>query len=180
MKFNSLLEFYDYIIEQKINLVGFSGQQGSGKTTGAKLFSTYYPLKLAGPVYKIALAFYTVLGWEWKKDRKLLQFVGTNLGRDIYGKDIWVNYLQDQIKTLEKYTEQSVRVIVDDIRFKNEVKGLRKMGFKIARVIPRKTYIKRDGIFHRSETALGLRSLIDRGLIFLKRKPRTFDFIIKN
>jgi len=54
-----------------------------------------------------------------KITRELLQKEGTELGRDIFGKDIWIQYYQNWVKVLEA---RGVKVITTcDIRFKNEL-----------------------------------------------------------
>lgn len=63
-----------------------------------------------------------------KKNGTLLQKLGTEIGRNIYGKDIWVNLTHDRIKSISGQAEQSrieydseYVVIVEDVRFENEL-----------------------------------------------------------
>lgn len=51
--------------------------------------------------------------------RKLLQKEGTELGRDILGKDIWIQYYQNWIKIFEGRGIKAITTC--DIRFKNEL-----------------------------------------------------------
>ena len=54
-----------------------------------------------------------------EKTRKLLQMEGTELGRDVFGKDIWIRYYQNWITVLQG---RGIRAITTcDIRFKNEL-----------------------------------------------------------
>ena len=54
-----------------------------------------------------------------EKTRKLLQMEGTELGRDVFGKDIWIRYYQNWVTVLQG---RGIRAITTcDIRFKNEL-----------------------------------------------------------
>lgn len=67
------------------------------------------------------------LGWDGKKDnngRILLQFIGTEWGRETIDIDIWVK------KLYEKISEYSQIVIIPDTRFDNEIKFLREKDLK--------------------------------------------------
>jgi chromosomal replication initiation ATPase DnaA len=166
--------------------IGFSGNQGSGKTYLANKIKTNYSMqfntieiiKLAELVYKISEYIYYILEQPFKKDRKLLQLIGTEIGRDIFDKDIWVKLLSNKIKTYDKTDV----IIVDDIRFKNELKLLKKEGFLIYRVVPKKQKnIKKSSIFHKSEfNILKYYEIIDRIRCFFRLKPKYFDKIIYN
>ncbi len=49
------------------------------------------------------------------KNRRLLQFIGTEVGRDTLGADFWINV------TLAAVADQSIDVLIsDDVRFDNE------------------------------------------------------------
>jgi phosphomevalonate kinase len=54
-----------------------------------------------------------------KKTRELLQKEGTELGRDVLGKDIWIQYYQNWIKILQMRGISAITTC--DIRFKNEL-----------------------------------------------------------
>lgn len=119
-------------------IVMLSGKQGSGKTTTAqalrdKWISEGIPVinyKFAQPLYEMHDVIYMVAkdyGIEIPpagKDKTLLQLLGTEWGRNTRGKNVWVRCAQRKI---DKMTEQ-VRaagqfhiVIIDDLRFKNEL-----------------------------------------------------------
>jgi len=59
----------------------------------------------------------TILVIESSK-RKLLQFVGTEIGRELCGKDFWINKLPVTTKDM----------VVTDIRFQSEVDKVRELG----------------------------------------------------
>jgi len=60
---------------------------------------------------------------------KTLQFVGTEVFRNKVDSDFWIKVWK---LNYEKYKETGV--IVDDVRFKNEVKLLKELGFQIWRI----------------------------------------------
>lgn len=64
------------------------------------------------------------MGWEEVKVlspdvRGLLQRMGTEVGRNMFGEDIWVNYLMDK-------AVQHDRVVIADVRFTNEARAISK------------------------------------------------------
>ena len=111
-------------------VIGFSGLKGSGKTTAAEYMVAHHGfmrMSFAGPIKDML----RVLGVfeDWPKEephpllcgmtpRHALQTLGTEWGRDMIGGDIWVNIVKDRI---EKFDYYSQRVVIDDVRFKNEV-----------------------------------------------------------
>ena len=66
--------------------------------------------------------------------RKLLQLVGTELGRDWYGPDtIWIDLFEKRLRQLQGESDK-VRIVIDDCRFPNEAEALKAMGFTIFRL----------------------------------------------
>lgn len=59
--------------------------------------------------------------------RFLMQSLGTDWGRNIVGRSIWVNMFLFNLK-------EDDNVIVDDVRFPNEADALRKAGFTLIRI----------------------------------------------
>ena len=98
------------------------GKMASGKSTMAsRILQTFPNMKLmsiAEPVKNIARDLFDMK----TKDRALLQTIGTKM-REI-DPDIWVNVLLRKIKTTDN-------IIIDDVRFENEILILKKAGFKI-------------------------------------------------
>lgn len=60
--------------------------------------------------------------------RYILQLMGTEAGRDVFGKDIWVS-------TLEKRISGIKNVVISDVRFPNEIEFIRKMHGMVTRVV---------------------------------------------
>ena len=102
--------------------IGLLGKMAAGKSTLAARIVKKYPtmkiMSIAEPVKQIARDLFDMQG----KDRILLQQIGTNM-RDI-DKDVWVDAL---IKKINK----TDHIIVDDVRYENEIIKLKKAGFMI-------------------------------------------------
>lgn len=120
-------------------IIGISGYAKSGKDTVANHICKHYEFEKAAfadvlrqclfalnPVvssmeypalrYKRAIA---IFGYEDAKNRfpeirKLLQLMGTEIGRNILGEDVWVNAL------FNKLSIHSKNYVISDVRFPNE------------------------------------------------------------
>ncbi len=65
--------------------------------------------------------------------RKMLQLVGTNLFRDKFNPDIWVNCVEKKILS-ELENNPNSNIVISDCRFPNEIKMLKKIGFKLIHI----------------------------------------------
>jgi hypothetical protein len=90
-----------------------------------------------------------VYGWEGLKERSpdvrgLLQRFGTEVGREMFDENFWVDYALHSIV-------DGTKVVIADVRYPNEADAIRKLGGKVFRV-------ERDGVVaaneHMSEHAL--------------------------
>lgn len=142
------------ILEMKNDMfVGLVGNQGAGKTQCAQYLKLGYGFagaSFAAPIYDIlekinpyfadeeasflcykhAVA---ELGVQEAKRliprvRELLQIIGTELGRDLHGENCWIRILD------RKHGKKS-RVVIDDVRFLNEVDYIRSRNGCIVHVI---------------------------------------------
>lgn len=59
--------------------------------------------------------------------RYMLQLMGTEVGRNIFSKNIWIYSLEKRIQDIEN-------VVIPDVRFPNEINFIRLMGGKVIRV----------------------------------------------
>lgn len=127
--------------------IAFVGPMGSGKTTSAEYLvkQGFTRVGFADAVKDIAawfldgMVYFLGFGGEVKdrdwinenkgrpEIRKLLQFIGTDIGREMYGENVWVAKL---LSTLDDDTDY----VVDDVRFSNEADALRGAGFTIVRI----------------------------------------------
>jgi energy-coupling factor transporter ATP-binding protein EcfA2 len=120
------------------HIVLISGQQGSGKSTLANALGKeiskvrgWYSSQMifAGTIYEMhnfCLGRLRDLGIDIpnKKDGKLLQFLGTNWGRETYGEDIWVDCVAAEMEKIEKMRNgvaNTLTFIISDCRFENEL-----------------------------------------------------------
>jgi hypothetical protein len=96
-----------------------------GEVTG------YQPerMSFASALYDILFVAQKTCGFEATKDRKFLQWVGTEWAR-AKDPDVWVNILGRRIE----HTPEDIPILVTDLRFPNEAKMLREMGFTLVRI----------------------------------------------
>ncbi len=146
------------------------GKAGAGKTYMANYLIEKYKYsraKMANSVYMIAEKY---LGMNpEKKDRDLLQFLGTDIGREQVDNDIWVDRFVDDVwiaqETAKGLYGKELKFVSDDIRFPNEHKVLKEAGWigiylNVPDDIRVERLTKRDGdacvdkLEHASETAL--------------------------
>ena len=125
-------------------IIGLAGAARSGKDTAGAYFVArhgYERRSFADAVRTAALAIdpyvatrastrrltdlVAAKGWEAAKElpdvRRLLQRVGTELGRDLFGADIWVDMATKGLHGGE-------RVVFTDVRFANEAAAVRRLG----------------------------------------------------
>lgn len=110
-------------------IVGIAGLKGSGKSTLLYAIKkrvhrhvSVYPF--AGPLKDIAFE----MGWDGEKDedgRRLLQLLGTECGRECIHPDVWVGKWED---TIMPDLHNGHVIMVDDVRFANEVGILQELG----------------------------------------------------
>lgn len=159
----------DGVVKPRIELLGLSGWARSGKDTVAAILKAdgYVRHSFADPMrealYRLnppvdfggtgSVPLSTALGaekdWERLKQfsteiRGLMQRMGTEVGRNMFGENFWVDQALDKIP-------DGGKVVFADVRFPNEADAVRKLGGKVVR-------IERAGVGpandHISETAL--------------------------
>lgn len=148
----------------------FTGKAGAGKTFLTDYLMKKYGYnraKMANSVYMIAEKY---LGMNPnKKDRDLLQVLGTDIGREQVNQDVWVKRFVDDVwiaqETSKKLYGKELKFISDDIRFPNEHEVLKEAGWvgiyldvpdeiRITRLKGRDGDACVDKLGHASETAL--------------------------
>ena len=117
--------------------IGICGKMCSGKSTLANQIIDHYSHSnitvikdsFASKIYELA---YDIFKME-TKDRQLLQQIGTKF-REIDDK-VWINYI------INKHIDN---VIIDDVRYQNEIKALRENGYFLIKLkISRELQISR-------------------------------------
>ena len=135
------------------DLFALTGPKGAGKTTLAYLLTEHSPvitrMAFATPLRMMLEAIgVTSYYHTYNKDmpiphipghptaRHLMQTLGTEWGRDLIHRNIWAGLAS---AAFSRIREQSYTVIVDDLRFHNEVDVIKKGDGIIVRVL-------RDGL----------------------------------
>lgn len=114
----------------------------------------------------------TTIDAQYLTPRYALQQLGTEWGRDCY-PDIWIDYAMRVAKsimagrgsyTAKKGLELAIDggghylkptgVVISDVRFENEVRGLRAYGARVLRIVRPNQGLKGEASTHRSETEM--------------------------
>ena len=145
-------------------IIGVSGYAQTGKSTTAEILVRdfgYVESSFAAPLKEALLRldpyinhtfrlreYVEAYGWEHAKKipetRALLQRFGTEVGREMWGQNFWVDLGVRGLKTED-------RVVFSDVRFISEASSIKALGGKIIRV-NRKGYEPVN--MHKSETEL--------------------------
>lgn len=130
------------------SVIGLTGPKGIGKSTfaqrvGGKILSLSTPIKemlsvIVDRKYLHEDKESQIPGFpEGLNGRRLLQTLGTEWGRNLY-PSIWLDATHDKIADLIAWASatdhQSFRVIVDDVRFKNEALMIKELGGEVWRI----------------------------------------------
>jgi hypothetical protein len=128
-------------------IIGLSGYARSGKDTVAELLVLNYGFKrmaFADGIRQALLTLNPILqddlrlndvvdehGWEVAKSkdevRRLLQVMGTEVGRKLIHEDVWVWRLFNSVKEGE-------RIVIPDVRFPNEAQMIESQGGEVWRI----------------------------------------------
>lgn len=128
-------------------IIGLSGYAQSGKDTVAELLCSNYGFKRISFALPMRDAIYTLnplvessnrvndlvdgYGWDVAKAhpevRRLLQVFGTEVGRNIFGENFWID------QAFKRATEYE-RVVFSDVRFPNEAKAIQEKGGDVWRI----------------------------------------------
>lgn len=127
--------------------IGLSGYARSGKDTVAEILCLNYGFKRVSFALPIRDGIYTLnplvennirvsdlvdeYGWEVAKQnpevRRLLQWFGTEVGRDLYGENFWIEQAFKRAKEYE-------RVVFADVRYPNEADAIKQAGGEVWRI----------------------------------------------
>jgi hypothetical protein len=125
-------------------LIGFNGTMGVGKSTAVNLLSAtagspVVLVKFAQPLYDMQEVVYDRIRSVYRrpstfvKDRKLLQWLGTDWGRDTISKTLWVDLWKARVKAVQQEFSKAI-VVCDDVRFDNEGEALTELGGLVVRI----------------------------------------------
>lgn len=161
-------------------LIGISGKAGSGKDTIAEMIEKLVPWSsiyhLADPVKAAAMAIdpwveignnpdgtvhvcrYSGIVSKYGESvakqlpevRRLYQRIGTEMGRNLFGENFWIDMMYDWYYSREPF----VTCVVPDVRFQNEAFAVRNVGGIMVAVTRPDPYDLGENLRHASETEL--------------------------
>lgn len=126
-----------------MKLIGFTGPMGSGKSTAIEHIrnATNTPvnnIKFAKPLYDLQEAIYNRVSSVYRrpadfvKDRKLLQWLGTEWGRGL-DEDLWRKLWAAEVEHCYNHVPNGW-IVCDDVRFDNEASLVKYMGGHVIRL----------------------------------------------
>lgn len=117
-----------------MKIIGIIGKMGAGKTTisdyvishNNNVYKLSFASLLKDMILKSGLCTKEEL-WGKKTDfsRLMLQKIGTDIIRNQIDQDFWVKKMKEVIDGLSEINE-NVKIIIDDVRFKNEADLIKK------------------------------------------------------
>lgn len=156
-----------------MKLMGFSGQMGVGKSAAIQALRDYLPpnrvqlVKFAQPLYDMQEMIYRRVSAVHKrkegfvKDRKLLQWLGTDWGRETVSPTIWVDLWTSEARDGLK---DRLVVVCDDVRFDNEADAVHSLGGVVIKLtsnnIADRSVVTNGIENHKSEVAISA-NLVD-------------------
>lgn len=126
-------------------LIGFNGNMGVGKSTAIQALKDHvFPrevhlVKFAQPLYDMQEFIYRRISSvhtrpaSFIKDRKLLQWLGTDWGRDTISQSLWVSIWKAEVQAIRERSPGAI-IVCDDVRFDNEAEVLKAMGGLIIKI----------------------------------------------
>jgi hypothetical protein len=169
-----------------MKLIAFNGGMGSGKSTAIKILQEMNPgklivlVKFAETLYEIQEIIYSKVApvytrpKDFVKDRKLLQWLGTDWGRSL-NENLWVLLYQAKIEAgLREYlltnaNSDDLIVVTDDCRFDNEAVAVKEMGGLVVK-------IERTNNEQAAQGGVGIKGHASEAGI----NPELVDYIVEN
>jgi hypothetical protein len=147
-------------------IIAFTGKMGVGKSTAIEELveicnKEIKLIKFAAPLYDMQEYIYRRIapvytrGEDFIKDRKLLQYLGFEWGRQTIGETVWVDLWKSEVLRVLNRGPKYLPVC-DDVRFDNEAEAVKSLGGFVIQVTSSKTQdrIKMVGAGHPSESGI--------------------------
>lgn len=125
-------------------IIGFTGKMGVGKSTAIEVLRSLSPgtrlCKFAQPLYDMQELIYNRISSvhtrpsTFVKDRKLLQWLGTEWGRGTISESIWIDLWTDTALKAGALRADKL-VVCDDVRFNNEAEALKALGGTVVQLL---------------------------------------------
>lgn len=145
-----------------MKLIALNGSMGVGKSTAIELTKELSAqkvklVKFAQPLYDMQGAVYKRISSVYErpatfiKDRKLLQWLGTEWGRDTISKTLWVDIWKAEAIKQHMLGSSEAIIMCDDVRFDNEAETVKSLGGVIIKITSTKSNNRIDtgaGIVH--------------------------------
>ena len=144
--------------------IAFGYKMRSGKDTSVNYLISKYggeKISFSKPLYDILHYAQKVCNFPIEKDRKFLQWIGTDWARE-KDNNIWINLAINNIKNIDG------NVYCSDVRFINEFKSLKENGFIVIKIERNLTFTNKSSTNHISENDLD------------KIENSEWDYVIKN
>jgi len=123
-----------------ITIIGLCGKAGSGKSTVAQYLQENYGFEriafadsLKEMLLKSGIVFPSDLAKKTPYARFLLQRIGTDIMRKQVDSDFWVN--KTLIRIGELISKGKKKIVIEDVRFPNEVELIKLYNGKIIKII---------------------------------------------
>lgn len=145
--------------------IAFGYKMGVGKDEAVSYLTRKFggkKVSFADPLYKIMSYAQLVCGFPVKKDRKFLQFVGTDWARE-QDPDVWVNIAMKGLDTTKN-------LYISDLRFPNEFRKLKQNNWKCVKIV-REHNKEREGSGNNLHTSEKLLDMVE---------DESWDYIIEN
>jgi len=165
---------YLNLIPEEVSIIGLCGKVGQGKDYIADNFlkpNGYYPIAFAD-VFKhrsvgIGWMFEDIFEDKPPAARDFLQKEGTERGRDIHGRQLWLRALESFI--LKIYRKWGISgFVITDVRFKNEIRWVKSLGGLVGNIESDRPTLGEEAAQHVSEKEM---EDVD---------PKTWDFTYIN
>ena len=129
---------------KEYEIIGLVGHQGVGKDfIGKLIIDRILPRKntlilaFADHLKITAIGKFNadpakVYGQKDYETRTMLQRLGTEEGRNVYGEDVWVNVLEAWMDVF--HSRGVERFIITDVRFMNEARRIKEIGGKLLKI----------------------------------------------
>lgn len=126
-------------------ILGITGRAGSGKSSASAYLETYHRFhktafadpvkKTVSELFKIPIGYLqdpeekSKLDPIWKKTRReIMQVFATECMRDHFGADFWTKLMLLSIMDLRYQRGDNIDIVIDDVRFPEEVQMIRDLG----------------------------------------------------